>query len=82
VIAIDYRGFGDSQGEPTEDGLALDAKAAWDWLMERKAAIGVPEAERQRNVLVVGQSLGTGVAVALTDILVNSGSSEMFRWPS
>jgi pimeloyl-ACP methyl ester carboxylesterase len=76
VIAIDYRGFGDSQGEPTEDGLALDAKAAWDWLMERKAAIGVPEAERTRNVLVVGQSLGTGVAVALTDILVKSGASE------
>ncbi|PWO00748.1 alpha/beta-hydrolase [Tilletiopsis washingtonensis] len=74
VIAIDYRGFGDSQGEPTEDGLALDAKAAWDWLMERKAAIGVPEAERTRNVLVVGQSLGTGVAVALTDILVKSGT--------
>jgi len=33
VLAIDYRGFGDSYGTPTQDGLALDARAAWDWLI-------------------------------------------------
>ena len=36
VLAIDYRGFGNSEGSPTEDGLALDARAAWDYLMAHK----------------------------------------------
>jgi hypothetical protein len=32
VINIDYRGFGDSEGWPTEDGTALDALGLWKWL--------------------------------------------------
>ncbi|KAI0292466.1 Alpha/Beta hydrolase protein [Multifurca ochricompacta] len=54
VLAPDYRGFGDSTGTPSEAGLTLDARAAWDWLRERGA---LPE-----NILIVGNSLGTGVA--------------------
>lgn len=61
VLAPDYRGFGDSTGTPSEAGLTLDARAAWDWLRERGAS---PE-----SVLVVGNSLGTGVAVQLVAVL-------------
>lgn len=57
VLTIDYRGFGDSQGSPSERGLATDARAAFDWLISNGAA---PE-----NVLIVGHSLGTAVASSL-----------------
>ncbi|KAI9450805.1 Alpha/Beta hydrolase protein [Lactarius psammicola] len=61
VLAPDYRGFADSTGTPSEEGLSLDALAAWDWLRARGA---VPE-----NVLIVGNSLGTGVAVQFASAL-------------
>ncbi|KAJ3133525.1 hypothetical protein HK101_004458, partial [Irineochytrium annulatum] len=58
VVAIDYRGFGDSEGTPSEEGLARDARAAWDWLVKEKE---VPPS----NICLVGHSLGTGVATRL-----------------
>ncbi len=61
VFAPDYRGYGDSTGAPSEAGLGLDARASWDWLRSHGAA---PE-----NVLVVGNSLGTAVAVQLVSAL-------------
>lgn len=57
VLAIDYRGFGGSSGSPSEAGLILDAEAAY----HRAETLGW-EASR---IVVVGQSLGTGVATAL-----------------
>ena len=35
VLIIDYRGYGRSQGRPTERGLKADAGAAWDYLAAR-----------------------------------------------
>ena len=61
VLAPDYRGFADSTGTPSEAGVVLDARAAWDWLRVR----GAPPA----SVLVVGSSLGTGVAVQFASAL-------------
>jgi abhydrolase domain-containing protein 12 len=61
VFAPDYRGYADSTGTPSEAGLTLDARASWDWLRSHGAA---PE-----NVLVVGNSLGTAVAVQLASAL-------------
>ena len=58
VFCIDYRGFGDSDGVPSESGLALDAHAAWDWLISNGAD--------PKNVLIVGHSLGTAVAAKLS----------------
>src|SRR5262245_25797187 len=49
VFAIDYRGFGDSEGTPSEAGVAFDARAAWDWVIKNGAE---PE-----HVLLVGHSL-------------------------
>jgi hypothetical protein len=58
VLSVEYRGYGASAGgEPTEEGLYLDAEAALDAL----AADGVGPA----RVILVGASLGTGVAAEM-----------------
>lgn len=57
LLAIDYRGFGGSSGQPTEAGLALDADAAY---AEARARGFEPA-----DIVIVGESLGTGVALAL-----------------
>ena len=61
VLAPDYRGFADSTGKPSEAGLTIDTRAAWDWLRARGAS---PD-----SLLVVGSSLGTGVAVQFAHAL-------------
>jgi len=58
VLSIDYRGFGDSDGVPSESGLAKDAHAGWDWLIFNGA--------NPQNILIVGHSLGTAVAAKLS----------------
>src|SRR5688500_14011658 len=35
VLAVDYRGYGRSQGRPTESGILDDARAARRWLAEK-----------------------------------------------
>ncbi|KAJ6557219.1 Alpha/Beta hydrolase protein [Mycena vulgaris] len=67
VLAIDYRGFGDSTGTPTEAGLARDARAAWNWLIKSGA--------RADQILIVGHSLGTGVSALLSAELSDEGIS-------
>jgi fermentation-respiration switch protein FrsA (DUF1100 family) len=57
VVLVEYRGYGSSPGEPTEDGLYADAEAALDML----AARGVPP----ERVVLLGTSLGTGVAAEM-----------------
>ncbi|MCX7421001.1 MAG: alpha/beta hydrolase [Planctomycetia bacterium] len=58
VLIFDYRGYGDSSGEPTEEGLAHDSRAAW------KFATVTLNVEPTRIVLY-GESLGGGVATRL-----------------
>ena len=58
VLCFDYRGFGRSEGRPSEDGLVMDARAARKWLSQRT---GVEESE----ILLMGRSLGGGVVVQL-----------------
>ncbi len=53
---LSYRGYGGSDGKPTEDGLIADARAAYDF-----ARATYPDAK----LVLWGESLGTGVAVAL-----------------
>ncbi|KAH8103860.1 alpha/beta-hydrolase [Cristinia sonorae] len=65
VLALDYRGFGDSTGVPTEEGLGIDAYTAWKWIIEQGA--------REEDVLVVGHSLGTNVATRLGKQLALEG---------
>ncbi len=56
LFAVNYRGYGGSTGSPTEDGLALDARAAY------AEAAGRFGAER---LIGYGESLGTGVVLKL-----------------
>ena len=57
VFFLSYRGYGASTGAPSEHGLVTDARAAHDWL----TAKGVQGEE----IMLVGESLGSGVAVQL-----------------
>jgi len=56
LLALSYRGYGGSTGKPSEAGLIRDAQAAYDFTVARFP----PE-----RIVLWGESLGTGVAVAL-----------------
>ncbi|MEX2172948.1 MAG: alpha/beta hydrolase [Pirellulaceae bacterium] len=58
VLAIDYRGYGRSEGKPTEAGVLMDARAARRWLAEQE---GIAESD----VILMGFSLGGAVAIDL-----------------
>ncbi|MCY2930082.1 MAG: alpha/beta hydrolase [Planctomycetota bacterium] len=58
LLVIDYRGFGRSEGSPTEAGTYLDAQAAWKYLTQTR---GIAPS----RIFLQGQSLGGGVASEL-----------------
>jgi len=58
VFVVGYRGYGRSEGRPSEDGLYLDARAAWKHLTEEMDI----SADR---IVIFGKSLGGAVAVDL-----------------
>jgi uncharacterized protein len=58
VLAIDYRGYGQSAGTPSENGLYQDADAAWAYLNKQ---LHVPPA----RIVIYGYSLGSAVAIDL-----------------
>ncbi|KAL7512232.1 hypothetical protein ACHAXN_009200 [Cyclotella atomus] len=60
VWLIDYRGYGDSDGVPNENGLRLDAEAVWSYILNKKLEHVDP-----RKVFVFGRSLGGAVAFHL-----------------
>tara|TARA_R110002020_G_scaffold11538_2_gene43262 strand:- start:990 stop:1829 length:840 start_codon:yes stop_codon:yes gene_type:complete len=57
VLIVDYRGYGRSEGRPSEAGTALDARAAWQWL---RNVVSEPD-----EIVVFGRSLGAAVAAEL-----------------
>ena len=60
VLAFDYRGFGNSTGSPTEEGLIVDAVSVIQWAIE---AAHIPPS----RIVLVAQSLGTALACAAAD---------------
>src|SRR5499426_3244846 len=56
LVALSYRGYGGSSGAPTEAGLVSDALAAYAFTTARYPA---------ERIVLWGESLGSGVAVAL-----------------
>ena len=57
LLTFDYRGYGRSDGQPSEAGTYTDAATAYQWLRTRGFA---PE-----HILVWGESLGGGIASQL-----------------
>jgi fermentation-respiration switch protein FrsA (DUF1100 family) len=58
VLIFDYRGYGDSEGVPSEAGTYADAEAAWDYLTATRGA-------NPKNIVIYGRSLGGGIASRL-----------------
>jgi fermentation-respiration switch protein FrsA (DUF1100 family) len=58
VLLFDYRGYGGNPGSPSEEGLAIDVRAARSYLLEKAAVL--PE-----RVLYYGESLGSAVVTEL-----------------
>ena len=54
ALVFDYRGYGRSQGRPSEEGTYLDAQAAYNWLLHRGF--------RGDQIIAFGESLGGAVA--------------------
>lgn len=62
VLALEYRGYGHSEGKPSESGMYLDAKAAHQYLVEVQRT-------DPKTIISFGQSLGTAVAANLASRL-------------
>lgn len=58
ILIFDYRGYGQSEGQPTENGLHADALAAWRFLREKKGF-------NAEQIVLFGRSLGGAVATRL-----------------
>ncbi len=59
-LIIDYRGYGESTGTPSEEGTYRDAEAAWRYLIETRHV-------RPQDIVLFGESLGGGVATWLAE---------------
>lgn len=57
LLLLDYRGYGRSEGKPTEAGIYQDADAGYEFLRKQGFA---PE-----QIIIHGESLGSAVAVEL-----------------
>jgi fermentation-respiration switch protein FrsA (DUF1100 family) len=58
ILLVEYRGYGLSEGHPSEEGLYIDAKASLDYIFSRTDV-------NHSEVIVFGRSLGGAVAVDL-----------------
>ncbi|PCK93952.1 alpha/beta hydrolase [Pseudomonas viridiflava] len=56
VLMLDYRGYGQSQGEPSLPAIYQDIQAVFDWLKAAPEVQGKP-------LVVLGQSIGGALAV-------------------
>ena len=58
ILAVDYRGYGKSEGNPDEEGVYRDADAAYDYLINLRHF-------RAEDIIIYGNSLGGAVGVNL-----------------
>ena len=58
IFIVDYRGYGESEGKPTEKGVYLDTQAAYNYLtVDRKI--------NPKDIILYGESLGATAAIDL-----------------
>ncbi len=69
TLIFDYRGFGHSEGTPTEQGLYMDAEAAFDYLLT------IPQVDPDK-IVFYGYSLGVAVCVELAKRLAEHPRSD------
>ena len=55
VFIFDYRGYGQSEGRPSEQGTYDDALAAWNYLQ-------LDQGLKAENIIIMGRSLGGSIA--------------------
>ena len=58
-LLLAWRGFSGNKGKPTEQGLYKDARSAVKWLISEGAI--------EENIIIYGESLGTGVATEIAE---------------
>ena len=58
IFLFDYRGYGLSEGSPSEEGTYLDAVSAFDYLKSRNGSTNLP-------IITYGESLGGAVGAEL-----------------
>jgi fermentation-respiration switch protein FrsA (DUF1100 family) len=58
VFIFDYRGYGKSEGRPSEAGIYLDAQGAYDYLQSRRDV-------NMNNIILYGASIGGAVVIDL-----------------
>ncbi len=56
VLGVSYRGYGRSEGRPSEAGIYLDGDAALKYVT---GTLGIPE----QNIIIFGRSIGSTVAL-------------------
>ena len=69
IALLEYRGYGRSEGSPSEEGIYMDAQAGLDFLLTR-------EDLATDKIIVFGRSLGGAVAVDLATRWVPSTESK------
>ncbi|MCL5279604.1 MAG: alpha/beta hydrolase [Planctomycetes bacterium] len=74
-FAFDYRGYGNSDGRPTEAGMYLDAQAAYHWVTSVR---GIPP----EQIVLLGRSLGASVAAHLAGRVRVAGLALESGFPS
>lgn len=68
VIAFDYRGWADSVGVPTEDGVVADGYFMYKWIKQRSG---------NSPVFLWGHSLGTAITTKLAKMLCEKGEEPL-----
>jgi len=58
ILIIDYRGYGKSEGKPSERGLCIDAETAWEYLIDYHRISA-------DDLIIQGNSLGGAIATDL-----------------
>lgn len=66
VVIFDYTGYGNTAGKPSERAIREDALAVWDWMCRRFPP---------KDIIVLGRSLGGGVACELVHSLILRSAS-------
>lgn len=66
VLIFDYRGYGQSEGNPSEEGIYADARACYHWLIDKKGF-------RPEDIVIFGRSLGGAVGVDLASNVLCGG---------